>query len=88
MVRQEAEQLVQARGWSGAKATLAAEAGDTLTDIITPYLMYAPPPRGWSASSAPMGQLLLPADYWSGYMDIVEIASYEFPDENVMLFSY
>ena len=28
-----------------AGATLAMEAGDTLTDLILPYLKYAPPPR-------------------------------------------
>ena len=69
------------------EAELAAEAGGTLTDLLQPYLMYATP-CGWSASSAPMGQLLLPADYWSGCMVIAVIASYGFPDENEMQFSF
>ena len=86
MVKQEAEQLVQARGWSRAEATLAAEVGGTLTDLITPYLMHAPPLRV-VRKLRPHGSALLPADYWSGYMVIVMASSYVFPDENRILFS-
>ena len=32
----DTEQLVQARGWSRAEATLAAEVGGTLTDLFQP----------------------------------------------------
>ena len=63
------------------------EAGDTLTDLFLPYLKYAPPLRV-VRKLRPHGWVLLPADYWSGNMVIVVIASYEFPDENEMLFSY
>ena len=34
------------------------------------------------------GQFYQICDYWSRYMVIVVIASYEFPDENEMQFSF
>ena len=84
---QELERLVQTRGRSRAEARWRQR-------LVVHWLTFSSPtccmllPCGWSASSAPMGQPLLPADYWSECVVIVVAASYGFPDEKEMLFSY
>ena len=72
---------------AGTRAAQAVEAGDTMTDLFRPYLKYAPALRV-VCKLRPPGSIPLPADYWLRHMVIVVAASYGFPDENEMQFSF